>query len=606
MIVNLPVAGAAAHQSAPNPPPSPSYIHHNNAPVIPISLTVDRHKTPALLHSPSSPPAGGQSPGNGTSGPTQSDYEKLLVNLSSRKGLRTMLDDPVGLWKFGQFMASEMNAETLVFWLNAEQHRNDLKRLHSLTQRIHSLHIPSNAPLALNITSQERSGIEKCIRAFTAADDPFKVARDTAFQSLYLDAWPRFLQWRLELLHAKMRQGGLTPPQTSFTLADPSQDRDQPLLLVSDGFLDLSGYDRSDILLRNCRFLQGPGTQPAAVDRIRAACKDGTHATEMLLNYRKDGVPFWSLLRIIPLRNASGKLKYLLGAQINVTAVLAATPDLAHLLADELDPMDMPPRPPFEHDMAEAQRQDTNLAMQSYLNSLDRSKQDSQQKKSEAERREIAKKSSMSRMRGSPNPSHSPKPDTSRCPLANTPRPKSANRDMHLQAATALAFDNTLGAPKGPANGFGWSGVPASARPTTAVSMFQRPGTAYSVVDTEGKARAQLSLAEQTQAFNDSSSFYIVLDSTSTTVLFHSENLPGGISVGCDFSGIIGPKVHKRIQERISAGERLDIDSLSFHLAPQNDPDGQWKRGVKICLTPLKDQINEVGAVIVLISSSTV
>lgn len=69
--------------------------------------------------------------------------------------------------------------------------------------------------------------------------------------------------------------------------------------LLSDGFLDLSGYDRSDILLRNCRFLQGPGTQPAAVDRIRAACKDGTHATEMLLNYRKDGVPFWSLLRII-------------------------------------------------------------------------------------------------------------------------------------------------------------------------------------------------------------------------------------------------------------------------------------------------------------------
>lgn len=206
-----------------------------------------------------------------------------------------------------------------------------------------------------------------------------------------------------------------------------------------------------------------------------------------------------------PLRNASGKLKYLLGAQINVTAVLAATPDLAHLLADELDPMDMPPRPPFEHDMAEAQRQDTNQAMQSYLNSLDRSKQDNQQKKSEAERREIAKKSSMSRLRGSPNPSpnRSPKPDASRCPAANTPRPKSANRDMHLQAAAALAFDNTLGAPKGPANGFGWSGVPASARPTTAVSMFQRPGTAYSVVDTEGKARAQLSLAEQTQAFND-------------------------------------------------------------------------------------------------------
>lgn len=93
-IVALPGAGVSAVQrSAPNPPHSPSYIHHNNAPVIPISLTVDRHKTPALLHSPSSPPPGGQSPGPGASGPTQTDYEKLLVNLSSRKGLRTMLDE---------------------------------------------------------------------------------------------------------------------------------------------------------------------------------------------------------------------------------------------------------------------------------------------------------------------------------------------------------------------------------------------------------------------------------------------------------------------------------------------------------------------------------
>ena len=174
-----------------------------------------------------------------------------------------------------------------------------MKRLYSLTQRIHSLHIPSNSPLALNITSTERSAIERSIKAFTAADDPFKVARDTAFQALYIDAWPRFLQGRLELLHQKMRDGGLTPPQTSFTLADPSQDRDQPLLLASDGFLELSGYSRMDVLMRNCRFLQGPGTAPAVVDRIRSACKNGTHVTEMLLNYRKDGVPFWSLLRII-------------------------------------------------------------------------------------------------------------------------------------------------------------------------------------------------------------------------------------------------------------------------------------------------------------------
>lgn len=48
-----------------------------------------------------------------------------------------------------------------------------------------------------------------------------------------------------------------------------------------------------------CSFLIGPGTSSAAIDRIRNACVEGLHITELLLNYRKDGVPFWSLLRII-------------------------------------------------------------------------------------------------------------------------------------------------------------------------------------------------------------------------------------------------------------------------------------------------------------------
>ena len=163
---------------------------------------------------------------------------------------------PVGLWKFGQFLASEMNAETLVFWLNvsltwrshtnliadhcesqAEQHRNDLKRLYSLTQRIHSLHIPSNAPLALNLTSSERGSIERAIRSFTKADDPFKVARDTAFQALYHDAWPRFLQWRLELLQSKLRAGGLSPVCQNSVLRFDSLHRLSRLFISAPNFL---------------------------------------------------------------------------------------------------------------------------------------------------------------------------------------------------------------------------------------------------------------------------------------------------------------------------------------------------------------------------------
>lgn len=193
-----------------------------------------------------------------------------------------------------------------------------------------------------------------------------------------------------------------------------------------------------------------------------------------------------------------------------MTAQLAATPDLAHLLADDLDPVDMAPRPPYEHDLVESQRHNTDQAMRSYLDSLDKDKiASSTTRKADLERRDIANRSShMQRMPGSPVPPGSlnslnvhPSPLGFNNMPAPPSRPRSANRDMHLQAAAALALDNTMGSSSRPIS---WNGgVPLSNRPTTSASLFQRPGTAYSMVDTEGKARAQLSLSEQSKAFTE-------------------------------------------------------------------------------------------------------
>lgn len=178
--------------------------------------------------------------------------------------------------------------------------------------------------------------------------------------------------------------------------------------------------------------------------------------------------------------------------------------------------------------------------MRAYLTSLDKVNADPH-KKSDAERRDIANKSllnrfsSMSPKTSSPSVSQSPHvptpsnhstsststsnggslPSLGNSSLTtNQPRPRSANRDMHLHAAAALAFDGTSGgaatstsassSSSSPAFGgrqYTWTGIPASARPTTSGSLFQRPGTAYSMMDNEGKAQAQLSLSEQTKAF---------------------------------------------------------------------------------------------------------
>ena len=52
-----------------------------------------------------------------------------------------------------------------------------------------------------------------------------------------------------------------------MTIADMRQP-DQPLVYVNAAFEALAGFPRADVLGRNCRFLQSPDADPAAVARI--------------------------------------------------------------------------------------------------------------------------------------------------------------------------------------------------------------------------------------------------------------------------------------------------------------------------------------------------
>jgi PAS domain-containing protein len=63
-------------------------------------------------------------------------------------------------------------------------------------------------------------------------------------------------------------------PDVSVPWQDPSLP-DNPIVYASQGFLNLTGYAMDQILGRNCRFLQGPDTDPEAVDKIRKAIEEG-------------------------------------------------------------------------------------------------------------------------------------------------------------------------------------------------------------------------------------------------------------------------------------------------------------------------------------------
>jgi PAS domain S-box-containing protein len=104
---------------------------------------------------------------------------------------------------------------------------------------------------------------------------------------------------------------------------------DQPLVYVNPAFERLAGYPAAEVLGRNCRFLQGPDTDPAAVGRIRTAIEAGQGCREVLLNRRADGSSWWNECSLTPVTDGSGAVVQYIGTQTDVTGRLAAERALA-------------------------------------------------------------------------------------------------------------------------------------------------------------------------------------------------------------------------------------------------------------------------------------
>jgi len=107
---------------------------------------------------------------------------------------------------------------------------------------------------------------------------------------------------------------------TNGILITDATTPDCPIVAANPAFLSLTGYAAHEVLGRNCRFIQGPGTDPATVARLRAAITQGQPTAVEILNYRKDGTAFWNALVIAPIHNASGQLSHFVGVQQDVTA----------------------------------------------------------------------------------------------------------------------------------------------------------------------------------------------------------------------------------------------------------------------------------------------
>jgi len=95
--------------------------------------------------------------------------------------------------------------------------------------------------------------------------------------------------------------------------------KENPIVYTNPAFELLSGFSKSEILGKDCRFLQGAEIDQPEVAKIRTAIDNGESILVTLRNQRKDKTFFWNELSISPIKNDLGEVTHFIGIQKDVT-----------------------------------------------------------------------------------------------------------------------------------------------------------------------------------------------------------------------------------------------------------------------------------------------
>ncbi len=115
-----------------------------------------------------------------------------------------------------------------------------------------------------------------------------------------------------------LRERALQATTVSVVITD-SRLPDNPVVWVNSAFQDTTGYEPAYAIGRNCRFLQGPDTDPATVAEMRLSVSEERSCSVTILNYRADGSTFWNSVTTAPVHDDDGAVIGFIGMQVDVT-----------------------------------------------------------------------------------------------------------------------------------------------------------------------------------------------------------------------------------------------------------------------------------------------
>ena len=255
--------------------------------------------------------------------------ERRSEQLFSSEHLRTIFNDPKLLLKFTGFLNSHRptSIATLIYYLDALKALRAINYANAIAEALDPIRgqeFTERVPEATrNIALEEKA--------------------DRAFEILAMEDLPAFVAhtWiQVVSMSISRRITGTLAPHLReaseglaevFCLTDPSRP-DNPIVFASEEFVRTTQYGMNYVIGRNCRFLQGPRTNPHSVRRLREATKTGKEHTEVFVNYRRDGSPFMNLLMTAPLMDSRGNIRYFIGAQVDVSGLVKECSNLDGLM----------------------------------------------------------------------------------------------------------------------------------------------------------------------------------------------------------------------------------------------------------------------------------
>ncbi|KAF6835623.1 hypothetical protein CMUS01_05711 [Colletotrichum musicola] len=294
------------------------------------------------------------SPRSPTFGPgTWSSLDSVSTSLRRSFGPPVMEVEPTETLPIPDFLGREVfqmilgNASTSQRFFQFAQHRGCgadiefLLRVEEYSRCLTQFGKQATAmPTPINMPSPVTKSLNADMKQLTGAVLPgleslFAESKRCVEQRVARSIYPAFVKNQLALCTSAALTATRGPKypglRESFCLTD-ALSSEIPIIAASDAFVSLTGYSKVEALPRNCRFLQGGLTDQDAIKRIRDTVSREEESVELILNYRRDGTPFWNLLFTCPLLDSCGKLRYYLGGQINVSDSIDGYKDLLRVL----------------------------------------------------------------------------------------------------------------------------------------------------------------------------------------------------------------------------------------------------------------------------------